>query len=144
MSRYIHIPNTLFIKNRANFIKRMKPNSMAIFFSNDLMPRSADGFHPFRQNPDFYYLTGIDQEECMLILFPDAPVDSQKEMLFLKETNEHIAVWEGEKVDKELGQKFSGIKSVKWNEEFNTLLNHLSNNVSTFYLNLNENDRAGT
>ena len=144
MSRYIHIPNTLFIKNRANFIKRMKPNSMAIFFSNDLMPRSADGFHPFRQNPDFYYLTGIDQEECMLILFPDAPVDSQKEMLFLKETNEHIAVWEGEKVDKELGQKLSGIKSVKWNEEFNTLLNHLSNNVSTFYLNLNENDRAGS
>jgi len=144
MSRYKNIPNTLFTKNRANFIKKMAPNSMAIFFSNDLMPRSADGFHNFRQNPDFYYLTGIDQEDCILILYPDAPTSSHKEMLFLKETNEHIAVWEGEKVDKTLGEKLSGIKSIHWNDQFNNILNHLSGYVDTFYLNINENDRSGS
>lgn len=144
MSRYKNIPNSLFIKNRANFIKQMKPNSMAIFFSNDLMPRSADGFHSFRQNPDFYYLTGIDQEECALIIYPDAQNNGHKEILFLKETNEHIAVWEGEKVDKETGIALSGIEVIKWNDQFESILGHLSGYLETFYLNINENDRSGS
>ena len=144
MSRYQNIPSSLFIKNRANFISKMKPNSMAIFFSNDLMPRSADGFHAFRQNPDFYYLTGIDQEDCILILYPDAHSNNHKEILFLKETNEHIAVWEGEKVDKIKGEELSGIQSIQWNDQFNNILNHLSGYVNTFYLNINENDRSGS
>ena len=144
MSRYKTISSDFFTRNRANFIKNMKPNTMAIFFSNDMMPRSADGFHPFRQNPDFYYLTGIDQEECMLILYPEASIGRHKEMLFLKETNEHVAVWEGEKVNKEQGKLLSGITSVKWNDEFPSLLGSLANYASGFYLNLNENDRANS
>lgn len=144
MSRYQRLPASFFTANRERFIKEMKPNSMAIFFSNDEMPRSADGHHPFRQNPDFYYLTGIDQEDCALILFPDATMHSQQCILFLKETNEYIAVWEGAKVDQEAGLAISGIQTVKWNDEFDSQLNHLSGNVETFYLDLNENDRAAS
>jgi Xaa-Pro aminopeptidase len=144
MSRYERMPASFFSGNRKAFMKQMKKNSMAIFFSNDVMPRSADGHHPFRQNPDFFYLTGIDQEECILILYPDAPSKAQREILFLKETNEMIAVWEGDKVNKEQGEEISGIKSIKWNDTFDSALGHLSNMVKTFYLNLNENDRAGS
>jgi Xaa-Pro aminopeptidase len=144
MSRYERMPASFFSGNRKAFMKQMKKNSMAIFFSNDVMPRSADGHHPFRQNPDFFYLTGIDQEECILILYPDAPSKAQREILFLKETNEIIAVLEGDKVNKEQGEEISGIKSIKWNDTFDSALGHLSNMVKTFYLNLNENDRAGS
>lgn len=144
MSRYQRLPASFFKANREHFAKQMKPNAMAIFFSNDEMPRSADGNHSFRQNPDFYYLTGIDQEDCALILFPDASVARHKEMLFLKETNEHIAVWEGAKVDKSQGTEISGIEAVHWNDGFNSILNQLSGYADIFYLNLNENDRAGT
>jgi len=144
MSRYQTLPASFFSINRERFVAKMKANSALILFSNDLMPRSADGHHPFRQNPDFYYLTGIDQEDCALILYPDAPMESQRAMLFLKETNEHIAVWEGDKVNKEQGTALSGIKTVKWNDEFDTNLSHLSNRIENFYLNLNENDRASS
>jgi Xaa-Pro aminopeptidase len=144
MSRYKTLPASFFTANRERFVKQMKPNAALILFSNDLMPRSADGHHPFRQNPDFYYLTGIDQEDCALILYPDAPIESQRALLFLKETDEHISVWEGDKVNKEQGTALSGIKTVKWNEEFDTMLGHMSNRIETFYLNLNENDRAGS
>lgn len=142
MSRYERMPASFFSGNRKTFMKQMKKDSMAIFHSNDVMPRSADGHHPFRQNPDFYYLTGIDQEECMLILFPDAPNKEQREILFLRETNEMIAVWEGDKVNKEQGEAISGIKTIKWNDAFDSTVGHLSNMVESFYLNLNENDRA--
>ncbi|MCB9255918.1 MAG: aminopeptidase P family protein [Chitinophagales bacterium] len=144
MTKYKTMDAQFFAKNRSAFTKKMKANSMAIFFSNDLMPRSADGHYPFRQNPDFFYLSGIDQEECILILYPDAPLDSQKAMLFLKETNERIAVWEGDKVNKEQGQALSGISSVFWNDEFTNTLSHLANGVECFYLNMNENDRASS
>lgn len=144
MSRYKHLPSSFFTRNRKRFINELKPNSLAIFFSNDMMPRSADGFHNYRQNPDFYYLTGIDQEDCMLILFPDAPVDSQKEILFLKETNELIAVWEGAKVDKVQGKELSGINNIQWNDNFNITLNGLMFQAEYVYINLNENDRSGS
>jgi Xaa-Pro aminopeptidase len=142
MSRYKQLPASFFAANRERFTKKMKSNAMAIFFSNDEMPRSADGNHPFRQNPDFYYLTGIDQEDCALILFPDASVKSQQAILFLKETNDHIAVWEGAKVDRQQGIQLSGISNIKWNDEFNSQLNQLGSRIENFYLNLNENDRA--
>lgn len=144
MSRYKHLPSSFFTENRKRFAKELKTNSIAIFFSNDMMPRSADGFHNYRQNPDFYYLTGIDQEDCMLVLFPDAPVESQKEIMFLKETNEHIAVWEGAKVNKEQGKELSGIKNIQWNDGFSSTLNGLLFQAEYIYINLNENDRSGS
>ena len=142
MSRYERMSAKFFSGNRKSFMKQMVKGSMAIFHSNDVMPRSADGHHPFRQNPDFYYLTGIDQEECMLILYPDAPTKAQREILFLRETNEMIAVWEGAKIDMKQGTAISGIEHVKWNDSFESTVAHLSNTVSAFYLNMNENDRA--
>ena len=108
--RYETISPELYISNRKRFLKEMKPNSVAIFFSNDIMPRSADGLHLFRQNSDILSLSGIDQEESILFLFPDCPNEDFREMLFLKETSELIAIWEGEKFSKDEAKKISGLR----------------------------------
>jgi Xaa-Pro aminopeptidase len=95
--KYEHIPNQLFIKNRNKFMAHMKPKSIAVFNSNDIYPISADSTMPFQQHRDLFYLSGVDQEESLLLLFPEAMDKKNREVLFLRETNEHIAVWEGEK-----------------------------------------------
>jgi Xaa-Pro aminopeptidase len=141
--RYLPIDNRLFINNRKSYTDLLLPNSIAIFHSNDLMPKNGDAFHPFKQNSDLFYLSGIDQEESILILFPDAPEDKYKEVLFLRETNEHIAVWEGEKITKEKGTEHSGIQNVLWLDSFENTLNYLMGYAENVYLNLNENDRSG-
>ncbi len=120
----------------------MKPNSMAIFHSNDQMPRSGDQTFYFRQNADLYWLTGIDQEDTMLILYPDSPRPEYREVLLLRKTNEVIAVWEGHKYTIEEAKKASGVKNIIWNEEFDTIVNVLMVYAENVYLNLNENDRA--
>ena len=112
--KYHQIDRHLFIKNRAKFCAQMKPNSVAVFNSNDIYPVSADSTLPFAQHRDIFYLSGVDQEESILLLFPDAPYAHQREMLFLKETSEHIAVWEGEKLTKDRAFEVSGIKTVYW------------------------------
>src|SRR5688572_19972520 len=99
--RYASIDPNLFITNRKNFIQDLSPNSIAIFNSNELMPRNADATFPFKQNSDFFYLTGIDQEDSALILFPDCPVEKYREALFVRRTNETIMIWEGEKLSLE-------------------------------------------
>ncbi len=139
--KYHQIDNTLFKVNRRNFAERMKPNSIAIFVANDMMPRSADGFFEFRQNPDLFYLTGVDQEETYLIIYPDAPQEQYKEMLFVKETNEYIKVWEGEKLTKEKARDFSGVTSVHWSSSFKNVLPMLMKEASNVYLGWNEHDR---
>ena len=93
---------------------QMQPNSLAVFNSNDIYPISADSTMPFEQHRDIFYLSGVDQEESILVLFPDCPKAQYREMLFLKETNDHIAVWEGEKLTKEAAFKTAGIKTVFW------------------------------
>ena len=93
--KYDLINQNLFIKNRKNFMAQMKPSSLAVFNSNDIYPISADSTMPFEQHRDIFYLSGVDQEESILVLFPDCPKAKHHEILFLKETNEHIAVWEG-------------------------------------------------
>jgi Xaa-Pro aminopeptidase len=99
--KYAPISRELFIKNRNNFSAQMKSSSLAVFNSNDIYPVSADSTLPFAQHRDIFYLSGVDQEESVLVLFPDCPNPAHREILFLKETNEHIAVWEGEKLTKE-------------------------------------------
>ncbi|MEY4894262.1 MAG: hypothetical protein RL751_1078, partial [Bacteroidota bacterium] len=96
--KYHQINSNLFVKNRSKFTAQMKPKSVAIFNSNDIYPVSADSTLPFAQHRDIFYLSGVDQEESILLLFPDAPYEHQREILFLKETNDHIAIWEGEKL----------------------------------------------
>jgi Xaa-Pro aminopeptidase len=140
--KYERINPELFSYNRERFKAQMKSNSLVVFHSAELMPMSADATFPFRQNPDIFYLTGIDQEETMLILFPDAPVEAYKEMLFIRKTNEVIAVWEGEKLTVEQAKEISGIKNIYMADEFDTLLKVLMNHVENVYLNLNEHDRS--
>lgn len=140
--RYDQIDSNLFIKNREKFTKHLKPRSVAVFHSNDQMPRNGDQYHFFRQNSDLFYLTGADQEDSYLIIFPDCPIERYREVLFVKETSEHIAVWEGEKFTKEKATEISGIKTVLWNDQFDTILNMVVNYADNIYVNLNENDRA--
>lgn len=139
--RYEQIDSKLFIENRERFKKQMKPNSIAIFRSNDVMPRSADNYHHFRQNSDIFYLTGVDQEESTLVLFPDCPNEDFREVLFLRETSELISIWEGEKLTKKKGLETSGIKTIHWNDKWETLFPVMMNLAENCYLNLNEHDR---
>jgi Xaa-Pro aminopeptidase len=140
--KYHQIDSNLFIKNRAKFTAQMKPNSVAVFNSNDIYPVSADSTLPFAQHRDIFYLSGVDQEESILVLFPDAPFEKYKEILFLRETNEHIAIWEGEKLTKNRAFEVSGIKSVFWLQDFHKVLKELMSYSDTIYINTNEHYRA--
>ncbi len=140
--KYHQIDRDLFIKNRAKFISKMNPNSVAVFNSNDIYPVSADSTLPFAQHRDILYLSGVDQEESVLLLFPDAPYEHLKEILFLKETNEHIAIWEGEKLTKDRAFEVSGIKSVIWLHDFHKTLKEVMTYAETMYINTNEHYRA--
>lgn len=140
--KYHKIDQNLFIKNRKKFTAQMKPNSIAIFNSNDIYPVSADSTLPFAQHRDIFYLSGVDQEESILVLFPDAPFEKYKEILFLRETNEHIAIWEGEKLTKEAAYTTSGIQSVYWLQDFHKVLKELMSYADTMYINTNEHYRA--
>ena len=140
--KYLPIDSQLFVKNRRKFAAEMKPNSVAVFNSNDIYPVSADSTVPFAQHRDIFYLSGVDQEESILLLFPDAPYENQREILFLKETSEHIAIWEGEKLTKDRAFEVSGIKTVYWLQEFEKVLFELMTYADTMYINTNEHYRA--
>lgn len=140
--KYFPINNQLFINNRKNFTAQMKPNSLAVFNSNDIYPISADSMMPFEQHRDIFYLSGVNQEESILVLFPDCPKEKHREVLFLRETNEHIAVWEGEKLTKEAAFKTSGIKTVYWLQDMEKIMFELMTQCDTIYINTNEHYRA--
>ncbi len=142
--RYTPISNKLYIDNRKAFAKAMKPSSVALFFSNDIMPISADSTMPFQQARDIFYLSGIDQEESILVLFPDSFFPNHREILFLKETNEKIAIWEGAKLNKEEAFEVSGIKTVYWLQDFERVMKTLMAEAENIYLNSNEHTRAST
>ncbi|MCO5232159.1 MAG: aminopeptidase P N-terminal domain-containing protein [Chitinophagales bacterium] len=140
--KYAPIDSILFIKNRKKLLERLTPNSLAIFLSNDEMPRSGDGVYPFRQNPDLFYLSGIDQERVALILYPDCPNPAYREALFIRKTNAHIAVWEGHKYTIEEAAQASGIQNIYWEDELEVALPALMAYCNNVYININENDRA--
>jgi len=140
--KYEPLSKDLYIKNRARFVKELKPNSLAVFNSNDIMPTNADGTMPFRQNNDLFYLSGIDQEESILLIYPDFYDNKQREILFLKETDENIAIWEGHKYTKEEATEASGIETVFWLNQFKTVFNTLMAETEHVYLNTNEHIRA--
>jgi Xaa-Pro aminopeptidase len=140
--RYLPIGKELFIQNRQNLAKLLPPHSMAIFHSNDIMPTNADGTMGFRQNNDLFYLSGIDQEESILMLFPDSQEPKHREVLFLRETNEHIAIWEGHKYTKEEATETSGITSIFWTQDFSRILHGLMTECEYVLLNTNEHTRA--
>jgi Xaa-Pro aminopeptidase len=142
--KYDKIDRQLFIKNRKKFMAQMAPKSLAIFNSNDIYPISADSTMPFQQHRDIFYLTGADQEESILVLFPDAFNEEHREMLFLRETNEHIAVWEGEKLTKEAALERTGMKDVYWLDQFDSVMKVVMAQAENVYFNTNEHTRADT
>ena len=139
--KYQAIPNTLFIKNRQKFTAQMIPGSLAVFNSNDIYPVSADSTLPFAQHSDILYLSGADQEETILLLFPDALNPAHREILFVRETNEHIAVWEGAKYTKEKATAISGIQTIMWLSDFDKVFFDLMTEAHTIYFNTNEHYR---
>ncbi|TDQ32710.1 aminopeptidase P family protein [Zeaxanthinibacter enoshimensis] len=139
--RYAQIPNSLFIKNRKKFMDRMRPKSLAVFNSNDIYPIGADSTMPFQQQRDIFYLSGADQEETKLLLFPDAIEEKHREILFVRETNDHIAVWEGEKLTKEKATEVSGIETIYWLKEFDKVFFDLMTEAELIYFNTNEHYR---
>lgn len=140
--KYHPIDARLFVDNRKRFISQMKPKSIAIFHSNDIYPTNADGAMPFRQNNDVLHLSGIDQEESILVVFPDSFNEQHRELLFLKETSELIAIWEGAKLTKEQATETSGIKTVYWLDQLEKILFPLIIEADNIYLNSNEHLRA--
>ena len=139
--KYHLIDNQLFIKNRAKFIAQMKPKSIAVFNSNDVFTTGADTTLPFHQHRDIFYLSGVDQEESILVLFPDALDKKHREVIFVKETNDHIAVWEGAKLNKSQATKTSGIETVYWLSDFDKVFFDLMTEAETLYFNTNEHYR---
>ncbi|RNL49611.1 aminopeptidase P N-terminal domain-containing protein [Pedobacter jejuensis] len=139
--KYPRINQDLFILNRNNFVKKLKNNSLAIFQSSDEFPRSGDQNYIFKQNPDLFYLSGIDQEQTILLLYPDCPNPMYRQVLFLRQTNDHIKVWEGYKYTKEQAKATSGIEAIYWLEDFDNILHSIVNYADNIYLNTNENDR---
>jgi len=142
--KYLPIENQLFIQNRALFFNKMEGNAIAIFNSNDIMPTNADGTMPFRQNNDLFWLSGVDQEESVLVIFPNHPDENMREVLFLKETNEHIAIWEGAKLTKDGAFKASGIKTVFWLDELENKLDEMISKCDSIYLNKNIHSRSAS
>ena len=140
--RYDAIPSDLFKLNRTAFAKQMKKNSMAVFVSNEPVTRSADAAYKWRQNPDTFYLSGIDQEETYLILYPDAPEPKYREVLFVRRTSEQIKIWEGKKHTQEEARAISGVQQVLWSENFENTLCLLMHYAEQVYLNTNEHDRS--
>lgn len=142
--KYQTIDAALFKLNRKSFMSQMEDGTLAIFNSNDIFPISADSTMPFQQHRDILFLSGVDQEESILVLFPNAKNPNQREVLFLKETSELIAIWEGEKLDKNRALEVSGIASVHWLKDFQTVFKQMMAEASGIYLNTNEHLRANT
>lgn len=142
--RYENIGKELFISNRKRLAKLMKPSSLAVFNSNDIMPTNADGTMPFRQNSDLFYLTGIIQEESLLVICPEFPDEKYREVLFVREPNEMLEKWEGHKLTKKEAVELSGVPTVMWISEFHKLFHHMMvmGNVENVYLNTNEHYRS--
>ncbi|MFC7338585.1 aminopeptidase P N-terminal domain-containing protein [Haloferula chungangensis] len=140
--RYEPIDPQFFVRNRERLRDLLKPNSIVIVKANDIYPTNADGAMPFKQNADLFYLTGVDQEETVLVLMPDAVDPKEREILFVKETSEHIAVWEGEKLSKEQAKEHTGIERVEWVSGFEGWLHRLVPQVEHIYLATNEHLRA--
>ncbi len=136
--RYQPISKEMYIRNRAKLVKKLKPGSLAIVNSNDEMPRTGDQTHIFRQNSDMFYLTGLDQEKCVLTLCPDHPVESMREILFTVQTNDLMVTWNGHKYTIDEVQVVSGIQNVKWIDDFEITLRDLMSRVQVVYLNQNE------
>ena len=140
--RHKPIKSKLFVQNRKRIADRMGSKALAVVNANDILPTNADGTLPMQPNADMFFLTGIEQEESVLVLFPDAADEKQREILFVRQPSEHLQIWEGYKHTKDDARKISGIKNVKWLSEFPVLFRSLMCEAESAYLNSNEYKRA--
>ena len=140
--RHKPINNKLFVKNRQRLAELMAPKSLAVLNANDVLPTNADGTLPMQPNADLFYQSGIEQEESILLLFPDAADNQHREILFLRQPNEHLQIWEGYKHTKADARKISGIKNIHWMSEFPVMFRSLMCEAESAYLNSNEYKRA--
>ena len=139
--KYHSIDSGLFVKNRIKFAAQMQSSALAVFNSNDVFSTGADSTLPFHQHRNIFYLSGVDQEESILILFPDAKNSMYKEILFLKETNDHIAIWEGSKLSKKQATVVSGVQTVYWLSDFDSIFDILMKEAEIVYFNNNNHYR---
>jgi Xaa-Pro aminopeptidase len=142
--RYDPIDPQLFVRNREKLRARLLPNSIVIVLANDILPTNADGTMAFKQNSDLFYLSGVDQEETVLVLMPDAKDPKEREILFVKETSEHIAIWDGEKLNKEQARAATGVERIEWSHGFESWMHRLIPQADHIYLTTNEHLRAAT
>ena len=140
--RYDQLPASLYVHNRAQFTGAMQRGGLALFASNDIFPTSADGTMPFKQSTNILHLSGVDQEESVLLIFPDAHSEMDREILFVLETNAQIAVWEGAKLTKEQAREQTGIRNVQWVSQFEKTVQRLVTECESAYLHSNEHTRA--
>jgi len=140
--RYQPLNSQLFVENRARLAEMLKPNSLAVVNANDVLPSNADSTLAMCPNSDLFYLSGVEQEESILLLYPDAHEENMREILFLRETSELLATWEGHKLTKEDATRVSGIKRIEWLSEFRPLFHRLMCECEHVYLNSNEHKRA--
>ena len=139
--RYQPFPSDLFVKNRQKLIAELPPKSLVLISSNDIMPTNADGSMGFKQQTDLFYLSGLDQEETILLIYPDAPEEHLREIAFVRETSELIAIWEGHKYTKEEANQISGIKNIQWTSNFEGILKTLIYSAESIYMIDNEHMR---
>jgi len=142
--KFLPLNSQIFKQNRQRFIREMQPDSIAIFVSNDEIPSNGDALYPFKQNSDLYWLTGIVQENTMLVLYPDHPDPKYREVLILVRPNELKEKWDGKRLRAEEGKNISGIGTIVWLDVSDPLLQvwiHLAKNI---YLDTNENDRKAS
>jgi Xaa-Pro aminopeptidase len=140
--RYDPLDPKLFIENRARLIALLPPRSLAVCNANDVLPTNADGTMALRQNADLFHLTGVEQEETMLLLFPDAHDEKLREILFIRQPNDHADLWEGHKLRSAEAQKLTGIQTIKWTSDFWSIFHRLALEAEQIYLNRNEHKRA--
>ena len=136
--KYHPLPSSLFVRNRERFAAHLEPRSLAVFYSANLYPTSADGHFPFKQATDLFWMCGVDQEESILVVCPDAFKPEHREVLFLKETNETIAIWEGAKLTKAQAQERTGVKTVYWLQDLDRVMNEMMSYVDNVYQVTNE------
>lgn len=142
--KYLPIASKLFTQNRERFIKKMKPNSIAIFPGNPILPTNGDAIYTYRPNADVVWLSGVIQEKSMVILYPDNPDKNAREVLVLIRPNEHLEKWEGHKLRKDEATAISGIKNVQWLDAIDATMQVMMHHAEHVYLNTNENDRLDT
>src|ERR1017187_10483804 len=138
----VPLPSALITLNCERLVKKLLPRSLAVLNANDIMPTNADGSLGHLQNADLFYLTGIHQEETILLLAPEAFDPNHREVLFVRQPNEHLAIWEGHKLTKEMATAISGIKNVKWLSDFPVIFRQVMCEMDNIYLNSNEHQRA--